>query len=229
MTQVQRIAHIVAPSSLKPILEVRGLKTQFNTENGIIRVLNGVNFTLEPGKTLGLVGESGCGKSVTALTIMRLLQRRTANVTDGEIWFHGRDLLKMTDQEMVTVRGREIGLVFQDAMSSLNPVLTVGRQLTEGLIRHLGLGRTAARARAIEFLALVGIPAPQTRIDDYPHQFSGGMRQRVMIAMALACEPSLLIADEPTTALDVTIQAQILDLLADSDEAAPLFRDDCAP
>jgi oligopeptide transport system ATP-binding protein len=203
------------PDSLesRPLLQVRDLTTEFMTDRGIVRALNGVSFSLDRGETLGLVGESGSGKSVTALSIMRLITEPVGRIASGEIWFDGRDLTQLSDSQMRQLRGREVALIFQDAMSSLNPVLTVGRQITETLRTHLGLTPDAARTRAVELLNLVGIPDPAKRLSDYPHQFSGGMRQRVMIAMALSCEPKLLIADEPTTALDVTIQAQIVELL----------------
>jgi oligopeptide transport system ATP-binding protein len=194
------------------LLSVRGLRTNFRTPDGIVRAVDGVSFDVWPGETLGLVGESGCGKTVTALSIMRLVPEPPGSVS-GEMVFDGQDLLKLDSQRLRRVRGRRIAMIFQDPMTSLNPVLTISRQLTEGLEQHLGLGRRAARERAIELLDLVGIAAAGSRIDDYPHQFSGGMRQRVMIAMALSCRPELLIADEPTTALDVTVQAQILDLI----------------
>ena len=196
-----------------PLLEVRNLTTEFRTDQGSVRSLHSVSFRVERGEALGLVGESGCGKSVTALSIMGLLPRPSGRIVSGQVLFNGTDLTKLSEAEIEDVRGKEIALIFQDALTSLNPILTIGRQITESVQRHLGLGRDAARKRAVEFLDLVGIPDPTNRVDDYPHQFSGGMRQRAMIAMALVCEPKLLIADEPTTALDMTIQAQILDLL----------------
>jgi oligopeptide transport system ATP-binding protein len=195
------------------LLSVRNLKTQFRTQDGVVKAVDDVSFDLGKGETLGVVGESGCGKSVTALSIMRLIADPPGRIVSGEIVFDGVDLLKLKDEEMRRVRGRRIAMIFQDPMTSLNPVLTIARQLTEALELHLRLGRRAAKDRAVELLDLVGIPAARSRIDDYPHQFSGGMRQRVMIAMALSCNPELLIADEPTTALDVTIQAQIIDLI----------------
>jgi len=195
------------------LLSVRNLKTQFRTQDGVVKAVDGVSFDIAKGETLGVVGESGCGKSVTALSIMRLIPEPPGRIVDGEIVFDGQDLLKLKDDQMRRVRGRRIAMIFQDPMTSLNPVLTISRQLTEGMELHLKMGRKAARERAIELLDMVGIPAARARIDDYPHQFSGGMRQRVMIAMALSCNPELLIADEPTTALDVTIQAQIIDLI----------------
>jgi oligopeptide transport system ATP-binding protein len=195
------------------LLEVRDLTTYFFTSAGIVRAVDGVSFELAPGEAVGLVGESGCGKSVTALSIMGLVPSPPGRTVAGGVLFDGRDLLRLSEAELRRVRGGEIAMVFQDPMTSLNPVLPVGLQLVEALEFHRGASRRAARRHAIELLDLVGIPAPSRRIDDYPHQFSGGMRQRVMIAMAISCEPKLLIADEPTTALDVTIQAQILDLL----------------
>lgn len=196
------------------LLEVKNLRTHFSTDGGTVRAVNGISYTLDEGETLGLVGESGCGKSVSSLSMMRLIYH-PGKIAGGQILFRGRDLLKLTEDEMRAVRGNDIAMIFQDPMTSLNPVLTVGRQMTEGLELHLKLDPRGARKRAIEMLELVGIPSASSRIDDYPHQFSGGMRQRVMIAMALSCNPKLLIADEPTTALDVTIQAQILDLIRD--------------
>jgi oligopeptide transport system ATP-binding protein len=195
------------------LLEIQNLGTSFYTQDGVVKAVNGVSYTLDEGETLGLVGESGCGKSVTALSIMRLIPQPPGKIVSGEIVFEGRDLLKLSEDEMRRVRGKEIAMIFQDPMTSLNPVLTVKRQLTESLELHLGMDGNSAKKRAIELLDMVGIPSAKSRIDDYPHQFSGGMRQRVMIAMALSCNPKLLIADEPTTALDVTIQAQILDLI----------------
>ncbi len=187
---------------------------QFKTQRGTVHAVNGISFEIRPGETLGLVGESGCGKSVTALALLGILARN-ARVVSGSAHFGGRDLLQLSQRELRSVRGKEIAMIFQDPMTSLNPVLTVGRQIREALETHFGMDRKAGQARAVELLELVGIPNARARVDDYPHQFSGGMRQRAMIAMALACEPKLLIADEPTTALDVTIQAQILDLLAE--------------
>ncbi len=195
------------------LLEVEELRTNFFTQDGVVKAVNGVSYTLDEGETLGLVGESGCGKSVSALSIMRLIPQPPGKIVGGRVVFGGRDLLKISEDEMRRVRGKEIAMIFQDPMTSLNPVLTISRQLTEALELHLGMDGGAAKKRAIELLDMVGIPAAKSRVDDYPHQFSGGMRQRVMIAMALSCNPKLLIADEPTTALDVTIQAQILDLI----------------
>ncbi len=196
-----------------PVLEVEGLKTHFFTRDGVVRAVDGLSFSVGPGETLAIVGESGCGKSVTSLSILRLIASPPGRIVEGAIRFEGRDLLALSEAEMRDVRGNEISMVFQEPMTSLNPVLTIGRQVAEALILHRGLNRSAARTRSVEMLALVNIPEPARRVDEYPHQMSGGMRQRVMIAMALACNPRLLIADEPTTALDVTIQAQILDLM----------------
>jgi peptide/nickel transport system ATP-binding protein len=196
------------------LLEVENLQAHFRTPDGINRAVDGVSFHVEAGETLAIVGESGCGKSVTAMSILRLIPEPPGKLA-GAIRFQGRDLLKLSDEAMRDIRGNDISMVFQEPMTSLNPVLTVGRQIGETLRIHQGLDARAAEARAIEMLTLVGIPAPERRVKEYPHQLSGGMRQRVMIAIALACSPQLLIADEPTTALDVTIQAQILDLMAD--------------
>jgi oligopeptide/dipeptide ABC transporter ATP-binding protein len=195
------------------LLQVKNLHTTFSTSTGLVRAVDGVSWDIDEGETVALVGESGCGKSVSALSVMRLIAPPAGRIESGEILFKDRDLLKLTEEEMRSVRGREIAMVFQEPMTSLNPVLTIGRQLTEGTEIHLGLDPAAARARALELLALVGIPDPERRLLQYPHHFSGGMRQRMMIAMALACNPSLILADEPTTALDVTIQAQILELM----------------
>ena len=196
----------------EPLLAVEDLRVQFWTRRGTIHAVNGISFEIAPGETLGIVGESGCGKSVTSLALLGILPR-AGRVPTGSAMFQGRDLLKLSDAELRTVRGRKIAMIFQDPMTSLNPVLTIGRQIRETLETHFRMDRQPAEARAAELLDQVGIPSPKVRLKDYPHQFSGGMRQRAMIAMALACEPDLLIADEPTTALDVTIQAQILDLL----------------
>ncbi|HXD12249.1 MAG TPA: ABC transporter ATP-binding protein [Anaerolineales bacterium] len=195
------------------LLDVQGLETTFKTSDGVVHAVNGVTFGLKEGETLGVVGESGCGKSVTMLSILGLIPSPPGKVQAGSAKFFDQDLLKMSKDEIRAVRGAQIGMVFQDPMTSLNPVLTVGRQLTEPLILHLGMTRKQAEERAAELLEMVGIPKAKDRLSDYPHQFSGGMRQRVMIAMALSCSPQLLIADEPTTALDVTIQAQITDLV----------------
>jgi oligopeptide/dipeptide ABC transporter ATP-binding protein len=197
------------------LLEVRNLKTHFYTEDGVVPAVDGVSFSLNRGETIGIVGESGSGKSVTSLSVMRLVPYPPGKITGGEIIFEGENLLDKTDEEMRRIRGNEISMIFQEPMTSLNPVFTVGDQIMEAIILHQNVGQRQARDKAIEMLQLVGIPSPERRIDDYPHQMSGGMRQRVMIAMALSCNPKLLIADEPTTALDVTIQAQILDLMMD--------------
>jgi oligopeptide transport system ATP-binding protein len=195
------------------ILDVQGLETQFKTPEGTVHAVNGVSFKLKEGDTLGVVGESGCGKSVTMLSIMRLIPTPPGKITAGAALYRGKDLLKMSNDEIRSIRGSQISMVFQDPMTSLNPVLTIGRQLTEPLELHLGMNNEQARQRSVEMLEMVGIPRAKDRLNDYPHQFSGGMRQRVMIAMALSCSPQILIADEPTTALDVTIQAQITDLV----------------
>src|SRR6187455_450605 len=200
-------------AATQPLLEVDGLKTYFYTRDGIVRAVDGVSFTVYPGETLAVVGESGCGKSVTSLSILRLIAAPPGKIVNGRLMFQGRDLLGLTEDEMRKVRGNEISVIFQEPMTSLNPVLTIGRQIAEALVLHRGMKRKAALERAVEMLTLVNIPEAARRIEQYPHQLSGGMRQRVMIAMALACNPRLLIADEPTTALDVTIQAQILDLM----------------
>ena len=196
-----------------PLLEVDGLTTEFDTDEGVVRAVDGVGFSVEAGETLGIVGESGCGKSVTALSIMRLLPQPMGQIVGGRILFRGRDLVLEPIAQMEKIRGNDIGMVFQEPMTALNPVHTIGRQLTEGLILHKGLEPREATKEAVDILARVGIPAPDIRMGEYPHQLSGGMRQRVVIAIALACKPALLIADEPTTALDVTIQAQILELI----------------
>ncbi|WP_341897831.1 ABC transporter ATP-binding protein [Ferrovibrio terrae] len=195
------------------LLEVADLRTHFNTEGGEFRAVDGVSFTVDSGKTLGIVGESGCGKSVTSLTVMGLLPSRGAHIASGSITFAGHDLRHMPADALRDLRGNRLAMIFQEPMTSLNPAFTIGDQIMEGLVRHKGLSGAEAREQAIAMLRKVKIPAPEKRIDDYPHQLSGGMRQRAMIAMALACGPELLIADEPTTALDVTVQAQILDLL----------------
>ena len=197
------------------VLDVRDLKTHFKTDRGFYRAVDGVSFSVAKGRTLGIVGESGCGKSVTSLSIMGLVPEPPGIRAGGQILFEGRDLLACSRAEMEEVRGAKIAMIFQEPMTSLNPVYRVGDQIVEGLLRHRDMSRAQARARAIEMLRLVRIPAPETRVDSYPHEMSGGMRQRVMIALALACDPQVLIADEPTTALDVTIQAQILELMRD--------------
>jgi oligopeptide transport system ATP-binding protein len=195
------------------LLEVRDLRTQFFTQDGVVHAVNGISYHLSEGETLGIVGESGCGKSVGVLSLMRLIPMPPGKIVGGQVLFQGRDLMRISDDEMRSVRGNKMAMIFQDPMTSLNPVLTIGRQVSEALELHLGMNKGEARRRTIELLEMVGIPTAAARIDDYPHQFSGGMRQRVMIAMGLSCNPQLLIADEPTTALDVTIQAQIVDLV----------------
>lgn len=195
------------------LMEIKDLVTRFYTQEGVVYAVNNVSYKLNEGETLGIVGESGSGKSVHALSVMRLIAMPPGKIENGEVIFQGRDLLKLSNEEMRAVRGADIAMIFQDPMTSLNPVLTIGTQITEALKLHLGMGQKEADARAAELLGLVGIPDAARRLKNYPHQFSGGMRQRVMIAMALSCNPKLLIADEPTTALDVTIQAQILDLV----------------
>jgi peptide/nickel transport system ATP-binding protein len=197
------------------LLEIRGLKTHFKTDDGMVRAVDGVDLTIDRGETLGVVGESGCGKTVTAMTVLKLIQMPPGKIVDGQIMWQGRDLVPLGPDEMRKVRSKQIAIIFQEPMTSLNPVYTVGHQIAETIQMHEDLNRRDAMDRAIEMLRLVHIPTPERRAHNYPHQFSGGMRQRVMIAMALSCNPRLLIADEPTTALDVTIQAQILDLLAE--------------
>jgi len=203
------------PDTALPILDVKGLKTVFRTRGGEVHAVNSVDFHLRPGELLGVVGESGSGKSVTMMSLLRLLPSPPAEMRDGTVMFDGQNLLKISPDELRQVRGSRIGFIFQDPMTSLNPVYTVGFQLAEPLRAHLGMSKAEARARSVELLKLVGIPDPERRLKDFPHQFSGGMRQRVMIAIALACDPKVLIADEPTTALDVTIQAQIIELVKD--------------
>jgi len=195
------------------LLEVKDLETRFFTPDGVVKAVNGISYTLNKGEIMAIVGESGCGKSVGVMSLIRLIPEPPGKVTGGEAFFMGRDLLKMDSDSIRQVRGREIAMIFQDPMTSLNPVLTIGHQISEGLKAHMGLDKSEARERGIELLEMVNIPEAGNRIDDYPHQFSGGMRQRVMIAIALACMPHILIADEPTTALDVTIQAQIVKLV----------------
>ncbi|SIT72617.1 ABC transporter ATP-binding protein [Edaphobacillus lindanitolerans] len=195
-----------------PLLEVKELKTRFSTEKGTITAVDGVTFNVDYGETLGVVGESGCGKSVTAESIMRLLNEKSTKY-GGEILYKGRDLLSLPESKMLDIRGNEISMIFQDAMTSLNPVFTIGDQIAESIVVHQKLSKKEAMKKAVEMLRVTGIPSPEKRIHEYPHEISGGMRQRVMIAMALSCQPSLLIADEPTTALDVTIQAQILEVI----------------
>jgi oligopeptide transport system ATP-binding protein len=195
------------------LLDVQGLETTFKTPDGVVHAVNGVSFTLKEGETLGVVGESGCGKSVTMHSMLRLIPTPPGKIVAGKAMFFGQDLLQMSNEEIRHVRGGQIGMIFQDPMTSLNPVLTIGKQLEEPLLLHVGMSKKQAEERAAELLAMVGIPNAKERLKDYPHQYSGGMRQRVMIAMALSCSPQILIADEPTTALDVTIQAQITDLV----------------
>lgn len=195
------------------LLDVKDLRTQFFTQDGVVNAVNGISYTVAEGETLAIVGESGCGKSVGVMSLIRLIPMPPGKIVGGEVWFDGRDLVKLDDDEIRQVRGNRVAMIFQDPMTSLNPVLTIGDQISESLTLHLGMDKQQARKRSAELLELVGIPSAANRLDDYPHQFSGGMRQRVMIAMALSCAPQILIADEPTTALDVTIQAQIVDLV----------------
>ncbi|EEL51780.1 Oligopeptide transport ATP-binding protein oppD [Bacillus cereus Rock3-44] len=211
---------------MKTLLEVKDLQVSFDTHAGEVQAVRGVTFDLKKGETLAIVGESGSGKSVTSKALMGLIPNPPGRIKNGEIVFDGRDLTKLSEKEMQQVRGKEIAMIFQDPMTSLNPTMTIGNQIMEGLIKHQGMSKADARKVALELLDLVGIPNPEARLKQYPHQFSGGMRQRVVIAMALACNPKLLIADEPTTALDVTIQAQILELMKDiqqKTEAAIIF------
>ncbi|KMJ57812.1 peptide ABC transporter ATP-binding protein [Bacillus sp. LL01] len=200
---------------MEKILEVNNLHVSFDTFGGEVKAIRGVSFDLKKGETLAIVGESGSGKSVTTKTVMHLLPKNNSNIKQGEILFDGKDLAKLSEKEMQGIRGKEIAMIFQDPMTSLNPTMTVGKQIMEGIIKHQKLSKSAAAEKAIDLLRLVGIPMPEERFKQYPHQFSGGMRQRVVIAISLACNPKVLIADEPTTALDVTIQAQILDLMKD--------------
>ncbi|MFM8346336.1 MAG: ABC transporter ATP-binding protein, partial [Betaproteobacteria bacterium] len=204
-----------AAAAHAPLLDIRGLKTHFRTEDGWLHAVDGVDLQIRAGETLCVVGESGCGKSVTAKTVMKLIDMPPGRIVAGQMLWKGRDLVPLGPREMQAIRAKEIAMIFQEPMTSLNPVFTVGDQIAESLRLHEGLSKREALDRAVQMLHLVRIPTPEKRVSDYPHQFSGGMRQRVMIAMALACKPQLLIADEPTTALDVTIQAQILDLLAE--------------
>jgi peptide/nickel transport system ATP-binding protein len=199
----------------EPLLEIRGLKTHFETDDGVVQAVDGVDLIIARGETVGVVGESGCGKSVTAMSVLKLIPMPPGRIVGGQVLWRGRDLLVLPAADMRRIRSKEIAIVFQEPMTSLNPVYPVGAQIAEVVRLHEGLGRRAALERTVEMLRLVQIPNPERRVHDYPHQFSGGMRQRVMIAMALSCDPALLIADEPTTALDVTIQAQILELLQD--------------
>ena len=201
-----------------PLLDIRGLKTHFKTDDGWLHAVDGVDIAIEAGQTVCVVGESGCGKSVTAKTVMKLIDMPPGKIVAGQVLWQGRDLVPLGQDEMRKIRAKEIAIIFQEPMTSLNPVYTVGEQIAESIRLHEGLGRKEAMDRAVEMLKLVNIPTPERRVKDYPHQFSGGMRQRVMIAIALACNPKLLIADEPTTALDVTIQAQILDLMVELKE-----------
>jgi peptide/nickel transport system ATP-binding protein len=203
---------------MRPLLEIRGLRTHFATDDGIVQAVDGVDITINKGETVCVVGESGCGKTVTAMSILKLIAMPPGRIVAGGIFFEGRDLVPLSSSELDDIRAKEIGFIFQEPMTSLNPVLTIGEQIAESLRRHEGLSKKDAFVRTVEMLKLVQIPNAAGRVHDYPHQFSGGMRQRVMIAMALACKPKLVIADEPTTALDVTIQAQILDLLQDMKE-----------
>ncbi len=198
----------------EPLLKVEGLSTHFFTPEGVVKAVDDVTYDIQPGETMGLVGESGSGKTVSALSLMRLIPNPPGKIVAGEVWFEGENILEVADQRIREIRGNEIAMVFQEPMTSLNPVLTIGRQLTEALQLHLNMNRKQSNERAVELLHMVGIPAAEERLFDYPHQFSGGMRQRVMIAMALSCDPKLLLADEPTTALDVTIQAQVLEVMA---------------
>ncbi len=203
---------------MKNLLEVKNLRTHFYTEDGIVPAVDGVDFSLKPGQTLGVVGESGCGKSITSMSIMRLIPTPPGKIVDGEIIFDDKNIVNLSEAEMRKIRGNDIAMIFQEPMTSLNPVFTIGSQITEAIMLHQKLDKKAAKEKCIEMLKLVGIPRADEVLNDYPHQFSGGMRQRVMIAMALSCNPKLLIADEPTTALDVTIQAQILELMREIKE-----------
>ncbi|MFD9910400.1 ABC transporter ATP-binding protein [Streptomyces sp. NPDC059063] len=217
MTTIEKEAGVPAPRSGEQasLLEVRDLHVEFHTREGVAKAVNGVNYTVEAGETLAVLGESGSGKSVTAQAIMGILDMPPGRIPQGEVLFRGKDMLKMSNEERRKIRGRKIAMIFQDALSSLNPVLSVGYQLGEMFRVHEGLSRKEAKAKSVELMDKVKIPAAKERVNDYPHQFSGGMRQRIMIAMALALEPDLIIADEPTTALDVTVQAQVMDLLAE--------------
>jgi peptide/nickel transport system ATP-binding protein len=214
-TAAPRGAAAPVPAQSPWLLEVEDLHVHFVTTRGVVRAVEGISYKVRPGETIALVGESGCGKSVSSLAIMRLLAKPAGRIVAGRILFQGRNLLDLTEDQMREIRGRDIAMIFQEPMTSLNPVLTIGFQIMEPLLIHLAMTEDAARARAVELLKMVGIPDPERRLDQYPHHFSGGMRQRMMIAMALACGPSLILADEPKTALDVTIQAQILELMRD--------------
>ncbi|NEB78427.1 ABC transporter ATP-binding protein, partial [Streptomyces sp. SID14478] len=211
MTTLTKTEDAPAPAGSDAFLSVRDLRVQFSTEDGAVKAVDGLSFDLERGKTLGIVGESGSGKSVTNLTVLGLHNKKNTSI-DGEILLDGQELLTATESEMEKLRGNKMAMIFQDSLTALSPYYTVGRQIAEPFRKHTGASKKEARDRAVEMLGKVGIPQPKQRVDDYPHQFSGGMRQRAMIAMSLACNPELLIADEPTTALDVTVQAQILDL-----------------
>jgi peptide/nickel transport system ATP-binding protein len=216
-TTAQQPLDTTAPAQPR-LLEISGLKVHFRTDDGIVRAVDGVDIGIDRGETVSVVGESGCGKTVTAMTVLKLIAMPPGQIAAGKIMFEGRDIVPMTPTEMRAIRSKQIGIVFQEPMTSLNPVYTVGQQIAETVRHHEGLSKRAALERAADMLRLVNIPSPERRVNDYPHQFSGGMRQRVMIAMALSCNPKLLIADEPTTALDVTIQAQILELLNEMKE-----------
>jgi len=214
MTRTLPAPPVATTGAPEPLLAVADLLVRFRTHDGTIYAVNGISFELARGERLGLVGESGCGKSVTNLAIIRLLPKPAGRIEGGTVSFDGQDLVKMDESDIREIRGRDIAMIFQDPMTSLNPVLTVDEQMIETIVAHRKLSKSEARARAVELLGMVGIPQPETRLKSFPHQFSGGMRQRVMIAMALALEPKLMIADEPTTALDVTIQAQVLELIS---------------
>jgi oligopeptide transport system ATP-binding protein len=209
----EKVARRDVGNEIMALLEVKELKTRFSTPDGVVNAVNGISYSLERGEAMGIVGESGCGKSVSVLSIMRIIPDPPGKIVGGEVLFEGRDLLKMGLRDLRAVRGNQIAMIFQDPLTSLNPVLTIGRQISEAVLLHTDMDKKQARQRTVELLDMVGIPEAENRLNEYPHQFSGGMRQRVMIAMALSCDPQILIADEPTTALDVTIQAQIVDLV----------------
>ncbi len=211
--KIDEVKNITESSDV--LLDVKNLQVSFDTYGGEVKAVRGVSFTLDRGETLAVVGESGCGKSVTAQSIMQLIPMPPGKIKSGEVWLDGRDLLKYSDKEMEKVRGKEISMIFQDPMTSLNPTMKVGKQIMEALIKHQNMSKSQAKEKAVEMLKLVGLPNPERRVEQYAHEYSGGMRQRAMIAIALSCNPKLLIADEPTTALDVTIQAQIMELMAD--------------